>query len=173
MPIPQGFRARSPRIQRHHSPSPEKTPCSGSGWKCRCHRDFRAKRDSRRSTIIIMRTTLHDPAPNTYYGQWLGKNAGKHPAKPGAIAHNEVVASARVATFDVAERDFPTNRSLARWKFIGRPKGKIRQPGEGPAARDDHAAHRFYPKQQRFSSALPDRAARLRRGWSARRPSPW
>jgi len=25
--------------------------------------------------IIIMRTTLHDHAPNTYYGQWPGGNA--------------------------------------------------------------------------------------------------
>jgi hypothetical protein len=25
--------------------------------------------------IIIMRATLHDHAPNTYYGQWLGGNA--------------------------------------------------------------------------------------------------
>jgi hypothetical protein len=25
--------------------------------------------------IIIMRATLHDPAPNTYYGQWPGGKA--------------------------------------------------------------------------------------------------
>jgi hypothetical protein len=31
--------------------------------------------------IIIMRATLHDHAPNTYYGQWLAQNAGKHGAK--------------------------------------------------------------------------------------------
>jgi hypothetical protein len=30
---------------------------------------------------IIMRATLHDHAPNTYYGHWLGKNARKHAAK--------------------------------------------------------------------------------------------
>ena len=24
---------------------------------------------------------LHDPAPNTYYGQWLGENARKHAAR--------------------------------------------------------------------------------------------
>jgi len=30
---------------------------------------------------IIMRATLHDHAPNTYYGHWLAKNAGKHAAK--------------------------------------------------------------------------------------------
>ena len=46
--------------------------------------------------IIIMRTTLHDHAPNTYYGQWPGEK----PLFPGlespAIAHNERAASARV-----------------------------------------------------------------------------
>jgi hypothetical protein len=31
--------------------------------------------------IIVMRATLHDQAPNTYYGHWLAKNAGKHGAK--------------------------------------------------------------------------------------------
>ncbi|MBS0527356.1 MAG: hypothetical protein JSS04_27265 [Proteobacteria bacterium] len=34
-----------------------------------------------------MRAILHDHAPNTYYGHWLAKNARKHPAKWGAIAH--------------------------------------------------------------------------------------
>jgi len=28
-----------------------------------------------------MLATLHDHAPNTYYGHWLAKNAGKHAAK--------------------------------------------------------------------------------------------
>jgi hypothetical protein len=40
-----------------------------------------------------MRATLHDPAPNTYYGHWLAQNAGKHAAKWEAIARNERVAS--------------------------------------------------------------------------------
>jgi hypothetical protein len=31
--------------------------------------------------IIIMRATLHDYAPDTYYGHWPAKNAGKHGAK--------------------------------------------------------------------------------------------
>jgi hypothetical protein len=77
-----------------------------------------------------MRATLHDGAPNTYYGQWLAKNAGKHAAKPGAIARNELVASPGVAPFDGPARDFPGNRSPARWKFICRPKVKICAPGE-------------------------------------------
>jgi hypothetical protein len=63
---------------------------------------------------IIMRATLHDNAPNTYYGQWPGKN----PLFPGlespAIAHNELAARAGFATFDAAERDFPRNHSPAR-----------------------------------------------------------
>jgi len=37
---------------------------------------FSPKSDGRRSTIIIiMRATLHDPAPNTYYEHWLGGKA--------------------------------------------------------------------------------------------------
>jgi hypothetical protein len=50
---------------------------------------------------IIMRATLHDRAPNTYSGQWPGEK----PLFPGlespAIAHHELVASARVVTFGV------------------------------------------------------------------------
>jgi hypothetical protein len=61
-----------------------------------------------------MRATLHDHAPNPYYGQWLAKNAGKHAAKPEAIARNELVARPGVAPFDGAERDLPGNRSPAR-----------------------------------------------------------
>jgi hypothetical protein len=75
--------------------------------------------------IIVMRATLHDHAPNTYYGHWLAKNAGKHRAKYGAIARNELVASPGVAPFDVAQRDFPGNRPPARWKFVCRPKRKF------------------------------------------------
>jgi hypothetical protein len=41
---------------------------------------FRPRNDSRRSTIIIiiiiiMRATLHDDAPNPYYGQWPTEKA--------------------------------------------------------------------------------------------------
>jgi hypothetical protein len=43
---------------------------------------------------MTMRATVHDPAPNTYYGHWLAKNAGKHAAKQEAIVRNEPVASA-------------------------------------------------------------------------------
>src|SRR3954451_12396633 len=125
MPMAQGFWARSPRIQRHPSPLPRKNGLFGGR-----RRNFRPKSESRRSTIIVMRATLHDGAPNTYYGQWLAKNAGKHAAKRGAIAHNELAASPGVAPFEVTGRDFPGNRSLARRKFICRLKTKPCAPGE-------------------------------------------
>jgi hypothetical protein len=79
---------------------------------------------------IIMLATLHDHAPNTYYGHWLAKDARKHAAKMGAIARNEHAVSAGVATFDVPQRDFPGNRSPACWKFVCRSKRKINEPGE-------------------------------------------
>jgi hypothetical protein len=71
-----------------------------------------------------MRAILRDHAPNTYYGQWLWEKPLFSALGSPAIAHNELVAGARFVTFDVAERDFPGNRSPARWKFVGRPKEK-------------------------------------------------
>jgi hypothetical protein len=59
-------------------------------------------------------------------GNGSRKNAGKHAARRGAIVHNELAASARFVTFDVPERDFPGNRSLAGWKFVCRPKENLR-----------------------------------------------
>jgi hypothetical protein len=60
----------------------------------------------------------------------MGDGRGKKPPFAGlgspAIAHNQLAASAGVATFDVPERDFPENRTPARRKFLCRPKGKIR-----------------------------------------------
>src|SRR5690349_8357901 len=98
----------------------------------------------------IMRATLHDHAPNTYYGQWPGEK----PLFPGlespAIAHNELVASAEFVTFDVPERDFRGNRSPPRWKFVWRPKRKSARQAKGRAS-SDKAAHRFSLKQQRSS----------------------
>jgi hypothetical protein len=101
--------------------------------KCRCHRDFSPKSDSRRSTIIIiiMRATLHDHAPNTYYGQWPGERPLFSGLESPAIALNELVARARFVAFDVPARDFPGNRSPPRWKFVSRPQRKICAPGEG------------------------------------------
>jgi hypothetical protein len=89
--------------------------------------------------IIIMRATLHDHAPNTYYGQWLAQNAGKHATKWGAIARNELVAGPGVVTFDVAERVFSENSSPARWKFVCRPKKNPRARAKWRASSDDHA----------------------------------
>jgi hypothetical protein len=74
---------------------------------------------------IIMHATLHDHAPNTYYGQWPGKKRLLAGLESPAIAHNELVARARVVAFDVPERDFPGNRQPPRWKFVSRLKGKI------------------------------------------------
>ena len=91
--------------------------------------------------IIIMRATLLDHAANTYYGQWPGEKPLFPDFESPAIAHNELVASARFAAFDVPERDFPGNRSPPRWKFLCRPKRKICAPGEG-ARFSDKAAHR-------------------------------
>jgi hypothetical protein len=79
---------------------------------------------------IIMRTTLHDHAPNTYYGQWLGEKPLFAGLESSAIAHNELVAIPSFVTFGVLERDFPGNRSPSRWKFVCRPKRKICAPGE-------------------------------------------
>ena len=78
-----------------------------------------------------MREILRDHASNAYYGQWPMEK----PLIPGlespAIAHNELAASAGFGTVDVAERDFPGNRSPPRWKFVCRPKRKICAPREG------------------------------------------
>src|SRR5690348_6404608 len=71
-----------------------------------------------------MRATLHDRAPNTYYGQWSGKKPPFAGLESPAIAHNELVANARFVAFDVPERDFPGNRLPPRWKFVCRPKRK-------------------------------------------------
>src|SRR6185312_4578575 len=79
----------------------------------------------------IMRATLHDRAPNTYYGQW----PGERPLFPGlespANAHHELAARAGFVAFGVRSEDFPGNRSPPRWKFVSRPQRKICAPGEG------------------------------------------
>jgi len=76
----------------------------------------------------IMRATLHDRAPNTYYGQWPGEKPPFAGLESPAIAHNELAASARFGAFDGTERDFPGNRSPPCWKFVCRPKRKICAP---------------------------------------------
>jgi hypothetical protein len=64
----------------------------------------------------------------------MGNGRGEKPLFAGlespAIAHHELVASARFVTFDVPERDFPGNRSPLRWKFLCRPQRKICAPAE-------------------------------------------
>jgi hypothetical protein len=65
----------------------------------------------------------------------MGNGREEKPLFPGfespAIAHNELVASAGFATFEVSEEDFPGKRSPARRKFVCRPKRKICAPSEG------------------------------------------
>src|SRR5690349_18070947 len=78
----------------------------------------------------IMRGTLHQSAPNTYYGQWPGAKAAVCGLESPANAHHELAASAGFVAFDVPERDFPANRWSPRWKFVRRPQRKIRAPGE-------------------------------------------
>src|SRR5689334_19542484 len=97
----------------------------------------------------IMRAILHDRAPNTYSGQWTGVKAAVCGSRAPAIAHNELVASARFVSFDGPERDFPANRSPPRWKLVCRPKEKSACQAKGRAS-TDKAAHRFHLKQQRF-----------------------
>jgi hypothetical protein len=80
--------------------------------------------------IIIMRTTLHDRAPNTYYGQWLAGKAAVCCLRSPAIAHDELVASTGVVAFDVWHRNSPRNRAPLCWKFLCRPK--TRSPGGSP-----------------------------------------
>jgi hypothetical protein len=78
----------------------------------------------------IMRATLHDHAPNAYYGQCPGEKPLFAGLGSPAIAHDELAARARIVAFDVPERDFPGNHSPVRWKFVCRPKRKICAPGE-------------------------------------------
>jgi hypothetical protein len=83
----------------------------------------------------------------------MGNGRGEKALFPGlespAIAHNELAASARFATFDVPQQDFPANRSPLHWKFVCRPKRKICAPGEGG---------RF---QRQSRSPLPSKATAL------------
>jgi hypothetical protein len=60
---------------------------------------------------MIMRAILQDHAANTYYGQWPRQKPLLAGLESSAIAHNELVASAGVATFDGPERDSPGNRA--------------------------------------------------------------
>jgi len=45
-----------------------------------------------------MRATLHDHAPNTYYGQWPAKEPPFVGLQSPAIAHNELVEIAGFVT---------------------------------------------------------------------------
>src|SRR6185312_14295298 len=107
----------------------ERAPPEGDRESC-------APREWRGPMSIIMRATLHDRAPNTYYGQWPGAKAVVCGPRIAAIAHHEPAARARFGTVHVPERDFPGNRSPPRWKFVCRPKRKIC----APLCREPHEA---------------------------------
>jgi len=46
-----------------------------------------------------MRATLHDHAPNTYYGQWMGEKPLFAGLESSSIARHERAASARFGDF--------------------------------------------------------------------------
>jgi hypothetical protein len=71
-----------------------------------------------------MRATLHDDAPNAYYGQWLVSLRPKTREMLRSIAHHERAASAGFAAFDVAARDFPGNRGRCVGNFCVDQKKK-------------------------------------------------
>ena len=94
---------------------------------------------------IIMRATLHDHAPNAYYGQWPGEKPLFAGLESPAIAHHELAASAGFGTFDGPERDFPGNRPPLRPKFRFDSKEKSARLAKWRASSDDHAACRVRP----------------------------
>jgi len=69
------------------------------------------------ATIFIMRTTLHERASNTYYGQWRPGKAAVTCIGSRAIAHNRPAANAGFAALDIQERDFLGNRAHPRGEF--------------------------------------------------------
>jgi hypothetical protein len=73
-----------------------------------------------------MRATLHDHAPNTYYGQWPLAFPEEPGVKSGSIARNGIAAGAGVVGFEERERDFLRNRTPAHRKFNFRPKQNVR-----------------------------------------------
>jgi hypothetical protein len=73
----------------------------------------------------IMRVSLHQRAPDTYYGQWPRKKAAVCCLESPAIVHNDLVALAGSGAFDARERDFPANRAPPRGKFAFGAKKKM------------------------------------------------
>jgi hypothetical protein len=78
----------------------------------------------------------------------MGNGFGQKPLFAGlespAIAHNEVIASARFVTFDVPEGDFPGNRSRRVGNLCVDQKRKIYARSEG--ARFQQRSSRFLSK---------------------------
>jgi len=130
MPMAQGFRARSPRIPPPGPP--EKTPSWDRATPGALGNHERHWSDAvRRASSCARHCMIPRRTPITSIG------SAEKPLFPGlgssAIAHDELVASAGVGTFDVPERDFPGNRAPACWKFVCRPKRKICAPDKSGA----------------------------------------
>ena len=97
---------------------------------------------------IIMRATLHDHAPNTYYGQWPGEKPLFAGLESPANAHHELAASAGVVNFDVPEWGFPRESLAAALEIsVSTKKKKSARLAKWCASSDNHAAHRCYLKQ--------------------------
>jgi hypothetical protein len=110
---------------------------------------FQANSDRRRSTIIIMRATLHDRAPNTYYGQWSGEKPLFAGLESPAIARNELVGSAGFVPFNVPERGFPRESLAAALEIcVSTKKEKNCAPGGVARFQRRLRAHRFCLKQR-------------------------
>jgi hypothetical protein len=93
---------------------------------------------------IFMRATLHDDAPNTYYGQWPGKSrcfrASDRPPLP-------IVSSLRAPDSGSLTFRSEISQGIARHR-VGNlcvdQKEKYAPQSKSRASSDDHAAHRFY-----------------------------
>src|SRR6476469_2659387 len=64
--------------------------------------------------FALMRAVLSASRPNTYYGQWLGKNPSKRPVKIRAIAHNGFAARK-----DIHRKWISPKRRYALWAMEG------------------------------------------------------
>ena len=104
---------------------------------------------------MIMGATLHDRAPNTYYGQWLSKSARKHAAKMGTIARNEFAVSTGVATLDVLGARF-LGESLAGASEISvSAKKKYARQAKCALTRNWHRPHHeCHPERNEGSMGL-------------------
>ena len=80
---------------------------------------------------IIMRATLHDHAPNTYYGQWPGRKAAV--CGPRSRRPLPMMSSLRASDWDLSRSGarFPRESLAAALEISVSTKRKICAPGEG------------------------------------------